>query len=69
MMPAKYGLPVTIVLDGGESRRTFVTTWCMAKNSPAASARPVYHGRIARVVKMRNKNSKGARKTPILVLR
>jgi hypothetical protein len=41
-------------------------TWCMPKNRAMAKITPVYHGKIVRVINIKNKNKVGRRKIRIL---
>lgn len=56
-----------------QSRSSSVTgkkserTWCMPKNRAMARIMLVYHGRIVRVINIRNRNKVGRRKIKILV--
>jgi len=42
-------------------------TWCMPKNRAIAKIIPVYHGKIVRVMNIKNKNIAGRVKISILV--
>jgi len=41
-------------------------TWCMPKNNAIAKMTPVYHGKIVRVINIKNKNIVGRIKIRIL---
>jgi hypothetical protein len=48
-------------------RKELGRTWCMPKNKAIARITPVYHGKIVRVINIKNKNIVGRIKIRILV--
>ena len=49
------------------TRENLKRTWCMPKNRAIAKMTPVYHGKIVRVMNIKNKNMVGRIKIRILV--